>query len=194
MRNRDSLHSDNEIKFCVQLQARYDLQTAADQQGEQSLNKDAITVGGVRWFFADNDAVTKWTMGRAKQAQNFNFFLQMCNIREQYNKYKSTCLLQILKSESGKGNVVTVLENEYVNPFDIAIDRTMLINFSSGSEMEIPTKLLHLQQVGITVAKEFLLEQLILSSKKFFHPIPGNINSQPLWWKSISQKTQPDHG
>ena len=48
MRNRDSLHSGNEIIFCVQLQARYDLQTAADQQGEQSLNKDAITVGGVR--------------------------------------------------------------------------------------------------------------------------------------------------
>ena len=67
-----------------------------------------------------------------------------------------------------------------VNPFGIAIDRTMLINFSSGSEMEIPTKLLNLPQVGITVAKEFLLEQLILSSKKFFDPIPRNINSQPL--------------
>ena len=46
--------------------------------------------------------------------------------------------------------------------------------------MEIPTKLLNLQQVGITVAKEFLLEQLILSSKKVFDPIPRNINSQPL--------------
>ena len=119
-------------------------------------------------------------MGRADQARNFNFFLQMCNIREQYNEYKSTRPSQILKSESGKGNVVTVLENEYVNPFGIAIDRAMLINFSSGSEMEIPTKLLNLPQVGITVAKEFLLEQLILSSKKFFDPIPRNINSEPL--------------
>ena len=46
--------------------------------------------------------------------------------------------------------------------------------------MEIPTKLLNLPQVGITEAKEFLLEQLILSSKKIFDPIPRNINSQPL--------------
>ena len=112
MRNRDSLHSGNKIIFCVQLQARYDLQTTVDQQGEQSLNKDAITIGGFRWFFADKDAVTKWTMGRADQARNFNFFLQMCNIRGQYNEYKSTRPSQILKSESGKGNVVTVLENE----------------------------------------------------------------------------------
>ena len=67
MRNRDSLHSGNEIIFSVQSQARYNLRTAVDQREEQSLNKDRKTVDGVRRFSADNDAVTKWTMGRADQ-------------------------------------------------------------------------------------------------------------------------------
>ena len=46
IRNRDSLHSGYEIIFSVHLKARYNLQTAADQQGEQSQNKDAKTVDG----------------------------------------------------------------------------------------------------------------------------------------------------
>ena len=45
IRNRDSLHSGYEIIFSVYLKARYNLQTDADQQGEQSQNKDAKTSG-----------------------------------------------------------------------------------------------------------------------------------------------------
>ena len=59
IRNRDSLHSGNEIIFSVQSQARYNLRTAANQREEESLNKDRKTVDGVRRFSADNDAVTK---------------------------------------------------------------------------------------------------------------------------------------
>ena len=84
-------------------------------------------MGGVKRFSADNDGVTKWTMGRADQTQKLNCLLLMC-----------TWPSQILKSESRKSNVVAVLENEFVNPFDIALDRTMLINLSSGSEVETP--------------------------------------------------------
>ena len=82
----------------------------------------------------------------------------MCNIREQYDEYNCTQSSRILKSESRKSNNVAVLENEFVNTFDIALDRTMLINLSSESVMETPTKLQNLQQVGIIVAKEFLQE------------------------------------
>ena len=68
IRNRDPLHSGDEVTFSVQLQARHKIQTAVDQRGEQSLNKDAKTVGSIRRFSADSDAVTKWTMGKADQA------------------------------------------------------------------------------------------------------------------------------
>ena len=88
MRNRDSLHSGNEIIFSVHSQARYNLRTAVDQREEQSLNKDRKTVDGVRRFSADNDAVTKWTMGRDDKTWKLNFLLQMCNIRQQCHEYK----------------------------------------------------------------------------------------------------------
>ena len=84
MRNRDSLHGGNKIIFSVQSQARYNLRTAVDQRREQSLNKDAKTVGVVRKLSPDNDAVTKWNMGSANQSRNLNTLLQMCNISQQY--------------------------------------------------------------------------------------------------------------
>ena len=133
MRNRESIYNDNEIIFSVQPQARYNLRAAVDQRGEQSLNKDGKTVGGIRRFSADNDAVTKWTMGRADQARNLNSLLQMCNIRQQYDEYKHTRPSKILQSESHISNVVAVLENHLnVNPFEIALDNTSFINLSSG--------------------------------------------------------------
>ena len=151
--NRDLLHSRDEIIFSVQSHARYNLQTAVEQRGEQSLNKGAKTVGSIRRFSPDNDAVTNWTMGRADQAQNLNSLLQMCNIREKCYMYNRTRPLQILTSESHKSNVVTVLENEFANLFDIALDRTMLINLRSGLVMETPTKLQNVQQDGIIMSK-----------------------------------------
>ena len=77
IRKRDSLHSGDEIIFSVQSQARYNPQTAVEQRGEQSLNKDAKIVGSIRRFSPDNDAVTNWTMGRADQTRNLNSLLQM---------------------------------------------------------------------------------------------------------------------
>ena len=49
----------NKIIFSVQWQVTYNLWTAADQRGEQSLNKDAKIVGGVRRFSVNNDTVPK---------------------------------------------------------------------------------------------------------------------------------------
>ena len=66
MRNRDSLYSDNEIYFSVQPEARYTLRTTVDQCGKQSLSNDVKRVGGIKRFSADNNAVTKWTMGGTK--------------------------------------------------------------------------------------------------------------------------------
>ena len=155
MRNRDSLHSGNDIIFSVQSPERYNLPTAVDQRGKYSLNKDDKTVGGVRRFSADNYVVFKWTIGRTDEAQKLNSLLQICNIRQQYDAYKHTRSSQIMQSESRTSNLVAVLENDYVNPFDISLDRNMLIDLDSRSEMETPAKQLSLQQDDIILAKEF---------------------------------------
>ena len=53
----------------VQGQDRYPLRTAVDQRGEQTLNRDAKTSGGIRNFAGNIDAVTKWTLNRSAQAE-----------------------------------------------------------------------------------------------------------------------------
>ena len=194
MRNRDSLHSGNDIIFSVQSQARCNLRTAVDQRGEQSLNKDAKTVGGVRRFSADNDAVTNWTMGRADQAWNLNSLLQTCNIRQQYDEHKHTRPSQILQSESRTSNVVAVLDNDYVNPFDIALDRTMLINLSSGPEMETSTKLLSLQQDGITLERVSSRTKSIIHEKVFWSHSYKHQYVNDGEEKLYHKEKQPDHG
>ena len=190
----DSQHSGNEIIFSVRSQARYSLRTAADQRGEQSLNKDAKTVGGVRRFSADNDAVTNWTMGRADQAWNLNSLLQTCNIRQQYDEHKHTRPSQILQSESRTSNVVAVLDNDYVNPFDIALDRTMLINLSSGPEMETSTKLLSLQQDGITLERVSSRTKSIIHEKVFWSHSYKHQYVNDGEEKLYHKEKQPDHG
>ena len=53
----------------VQGQDRYPLRTAVDQRGEQTLNCDAKTSGGITNFAGNIDAVTKWTLNRSAQAE-----------------------------------------------------------------------------------------------------------------------------
>ena len=58
----------------------------------------------------------------------------------------------------------------------------------SRSKIENSTKLLSLQQNGIILAKEFLQELLLLSSKKIFYPIPRNINKSAMVKKKYIAK------
>ena len=158
VRNRDSQHSDHLLcSIATEIQPPNRCWLARRTITEQGCQN----CGRCRRFSAGNDTVTKGTMGRADQARNLNSLLKKCNIRQQYNGCKHIRPSQILKSESRTSNIVAVLENDYVNPFDIALDRTMLIKLSSRSEMETPSKLLSLQQDGITLAKEFLQKRLL---------------------------------
>ena len=54
----------------VQAQSRYMLRTAIDQRGEQTINRDAITTGGIKSFSFSDSSVLKWTFNRSQQARN----------------------------------------------------------------------------------------------------------------------------
>ena len=64
----------------VQAQDRYKLHTAIDQRGEQSINRDAKTTGGIKSFAVDNTSVLKWTLNRSEQAKNTAELLSMACI------------------------------------------------------------------------------------------------------------------
>ena len=60
--------------FCVGLRVQvrviYPERRAIDQRGEQTINRDAKTLGGTKSFAADSSAILKWTLSRAEQAEN----------------------------------------------------------------------------------------------------------------------------
>ena len=52
----------------VQVQYRYTICTSIDQRGEQTLNKDAKTAGGVRGFAANQPSVLRWNFNNRKHS------------------------------------------------------------------------------------------------------------------------------
>ena len=95
----------------VQGQDRYPGRVAIDQRGEQTINRDAKVAGGIKFFAADPNAVTQWTLNRAAQAKNTEAL---------YN------LAQIIKSDKFVQKIHKVVTQEYLNLFDANIDVTRL--------------------------------------------------------------------
>ena len=56
------------------------LRVAVDQRGEQTLNRDAKTTGGITHFASDNSSILKWTLNRAEQAKNNDTLLKPANL------------------------------------------------------------------------------------------------------------------
>ena len=59
----------SEKRMSVQAQNRFPLIVPVDQRGEQTLNRDAKTTGGIKCFAADSSAVLKWTLNCSEQTR-----------------------------------------------------------------------------------------------------------------------------
>ena len=54
----------------VQAQSRYSLRTSIDQHGEQTINRDVKTSGGIKSFASNKESIHKWTLNHPYQAEN----------------------------------------------------------------------------------------------------------------------------
>ena len=74
------------------------------------------------------------------------------------------------------------MENEYINPFDIAINKDILYDLRAGVAipLEISDTLLSLQESGKQLADLFAKERLSSNDKSFHAPIKRNINNKSL--------------
>ena len=116
----------------VQSQNRYPLRTAIDMRGEQTLNRDAKTSGGITYFSSSSSSVQKWAMNRSDAAQSKGALRKMAGLSDPNTIYKSLRPLQILTAERKVSNVTNVIENDYINPFGLQIDKENLLNIGSG--------------------------------------------------------------
>ena len=65
----------------MQGQEKYLCRTAIDQRGEQTINRDAKTSGGIKYFASDPNAILKWTLNRSAQAKNTEALYDLANIK-----------------------------------------------------------------------------------------------------------------
>ena len=160
----------------VQAQNRYPLRTAIDQRGEQTLNKDAKSYSGIKNFANNESSVLKWTLNRAKQAENTKALLDIAGLGEEQTMYKPLRPSQILKSESSVQSLVRVMETEYVNPFDSSLDKSKLYHLTSGTPIaaDIATDILNLSERGTELATKFMNERIKTNEVNFQDPIRRN--------------------
>ena len=157
----------------VQGQSRYPTRTPIDQRGEQTINRDAKTSGGIKFFASDQDSVLKWTLNRPFQAQNTEALYKMSDVNHANDEYKATRPSQILKSEKYVTDLVEVLRNDFVNPFDSNIDKDKLLNLSSGIPVndDLAEDILKIKDRGIDSYNEFVEKRIKSQAIKVHDPI-----------------------
>ena len=160
----------------VQAQDRYPVRTAVDQRGEQTINRDAKTTGGIKAFSTNSSSVLKWCLNRADQSTNTKALNNIAGLSKNNYSYKALRPSQVLKSEMLVNQVQEVLTSEYLNPFDSALDKTKLYNLSSGLPLDDETTeaILKIPKTGIRLTEEFKQQRLVLKTVPFHAPITRN--------------------
>ena len=99
----------------------------------------------------------KWCLNKSEQATNTKALDDLARLGKNNTSYTLLRPSQILKSDSLAGKVQAVLETEYLNHFDTALDQSKLYNLSSGWPLkgESAEAILKLPEVGYKLAVEF---------------------------------------
>ena len=75
-------------------------------------------------------------MDRPYQAKHYREVLNLAGLDPSSDPYKPLRPAEIAFSEQHLRNVISVLEDEYLNPFDIALDKNEMYNLSSSIPMK----------------------------------------------------------
>ena len=157
----------------VQAQDHYPHRTAIDQRGEQSINRDGRTAGGIKSFYSSQSSILKWTLNRAQQSANTSELKSMTGIAQENFAHKSLRPSEIIKSEKKVQRIVEVLQDEYINPFDEDLEKNYLYNLSSGIAIQddLAESILKTKEVGRTAYSAFVKERLEIGEKMFHDSI-----------------------
>ena len=172
----------------VQAQENYSLRTSIDQRGEKTINREAKTSGGVKAFSTKEESVLKWCLNRSEQAKNTIALEDLCGLGIGTGIYKPARPSQILKHEKLVLDVIEVMQGNYINPFEIDVDKAKLFCLSSALPVseEISEHLLTLHEKGKSQYTEFIKKRLHANGKLFLEPIKRN---PKLYSKSLNKKT-----
>ena len=71
----------------------------------------------------------KWCLNRPHRAKHFNELMKFTGLLSSQVSYKPLRNSEIIKSEENIANIIHVLNNEYLNQFDVALDKDKLFPF-----------------------------------------------------------------
>ena len=157
----------------VQGQDKYPCRTAVDQRGEQTINQDAKTSGGMKYFASDPSSILKWTLNRSTQARNTQALYDLADVNCSEDVYKALLPSHILKSEQLVEKLIHLMTDEFLNPFDESLDSGELYNLSSGIPVakEMVDQILGVKEVGQICYQNFLQTRLRKNDNKIRDPI-----------------------
>ena len=157
----------------VQAQRKYPHRVAIDQRGEQTLNRVSKTTGGIKNFASDSSGILKWTLNRAEQAKNTSALLALADLDSTSTMFKPLRPSQILQSYKFVNNIIKVLKEEYINPFDVGLDKDRLWNLSSGIPAPFPVaeSVVQLRQLGKEACEDFAEYRIEKGEVDFHSPI-----------------------
>ena len=112
----------------AQGQDKQPLQTQIDQCGKQTIIRDAKTTDGIEAFATKEDSILKWSLPRSDQACHTRELQNLCGLSTDPGIYKPCPPSQILTTEKLVQEVIQILREDYISPFDIGIDKNTLAN------------------------------------------------------------------
>ena len=162
----------------MQGQDRYPCRTAVDQRSEQTINRDAKTSGGIKYFASDPRSILKWTLNRSTQARNTQARYDLADINCSEDVYKALRPSHILKSEQLAEKLINVMTEEFLNPFDESLDSGELYNLSSGIPLtkEMVNQILGVKEIGQTCYQNLLHTRLQERRTKFMIQLKDKIS------------------
>ena len=171
-----SLELIRENGISVQAQDRYPLRTAIDQRGEQTLNREAKTTGGIISFAGNDNSVTKWTLNRASQAKITAELKMLSQVGNTDERYKALRPFQVQRSEKWTNDLVQKISKDFLDPFEESLDPTKLYNLSSGIPVddENVNEMLKIHENGEVKYAEFTGNRLFSKETDFHSTLKRN--------------------
>ena len=123
------------------------------------------------------------------QAMNTKALMELADVKSSEEGYKSNRPSQNLKSEKLVEAIVSVMTEEYMNPFDESLEKNYLYNLSSGVQLdsEIASEMSQIKSNGEVQYNEFMKNRLRSTDVPSHDPIKRNRLSL---FKTASKKVQ----
>ena len=110
------------------------------------------------------------------QAMNTKALMELADVKSSEEGYKSNRSSQILKSEKLVEAIMSVMTEEYMNPFDESLENNCLYNLSSGIQLnsEIASEISQIKSNGDVQYNEFVKNRIRSTDVPIHDPIKRN--------------------